>query len=52
MTALKDGADLTPNLIQRGENVRLRRIQIFENFKNSFSQRTDQSEAKEGIKYL
>jgi hypothetical protein len=52
MTALKDGADLTPSLIQRGENVRLRRIQIFENSENSFSQRIDQSEAKKGIKHL
>jgi hypothetical protein len=52
MAALKDGADLAPSLIQSRENVRLRRIQIFENSENSFSQRTDQSEAKVGIKYL
>ncbi len=52
MRALKDGADLVPSLIQSRENVKISRIQIFENSKNSFSQRTDQSEAKVGIKYL
>ncbi len=31
--------------------MRLRRVKIFENSKNSFSQRADQSEAKVGIKY-
>jgi hypothetical protein len=52
MTALKDGADLAPSLIQSRENVRLRRIQIFENSENSFSQRTVQSEAKVRIECL
>ena len=52
MTALTDVPDLAPSSIQSRENVRLRRIQVFKNSKNSFSCRTDQSEAKVGIKYL